>query len=473
MKKRLLCAALVFALALTACGGNGGGNKNTSEEEIKAEDINVNIDPQISADLEIMVPGGNMNERTMINCLIDDFALMYPNVNIELCFVSVDNYVSQIRNLTLGNTLPDIIWNNSPDFYDVVELGAIVDLNPFIEANEKEAKCNAYLDEDGNPCKFNLEDDFYQEFFDMGSRGDTVYVIPRSCDSVVTFYNVEMLTAAGVDFDPLTTIVKNGWSWDDFLSVCAQVRTWMDNNGHASDYVIDANLTSWLSVCYPMLASFGAEAVNEKGENAIKSERTKECLEMVREMVVNRYINDSTVSTGSSFETGGSAMLFQSASISHYAERPKLKGKIDLVSFPLIKDYNQPKIGAGVAGYSITKTSKNKEVAWAFLTYLLSRKGQQKMALNGLNLASIRRDLSDYKTANWGKGYENINLAAYTYGSEYKIGSNYFERTKLTAKAGIQAALTQLFMNATNKSKNIDEIIDLAERDIDDAMLDY
>jgi ABC-type glycerol-3-phosphate transport system substrate-binding protein len=166
-------------------------------------------------------------------------------------------------------------------------------------------------------------------------------------------------------------------------------------------------------------------------------------------------------------------MLFQSASISLYANKPSLKGKIDLVSFPLIMDNNTPKIGAGVAGYSICSTSKNKDVAWAFLSYLLSQKGQQKMALNGLNLASIRKDLSDHTKANWGKNYENLNLSAYTYGAEYKITPEFFTRTKLTAKAAIQQSLVQLFTDATNASKPIADAISSAKRGIDYALIDY
>ena len=114
-------------------------------------------------------------------------------------------------------------------------------------------------------------------------------------------------------------------------------------------------------------------------------------------------------------------------------------------------------------------------MAWAFLTYLLSYTGQQEMALNGLNLASIRQDLSDYTTANWGKGYETLNLSAYTYGSEYKVSADFFTRTTLTAKAGLQQALTQMFNNACNaeKAKDIDSIIATAVRDMEDAMIEY
>lgn len=476
--KKLFSILLAGVSALALIGGcaprtgnsTGGG---TSDSGSAAEDINVNLDPTISADLEIMVPGGNLNEQTMIDCLIDDFALLYPNVRISMSYVSVDNYVSAVSTQALAGNLPDIIWSNSPDFYDLLDANIICDLTPYIQANEKQETCYTYPDADGEASKFDYENDFFTEFFDMGSKDDKVYVIPRSCDSVVTFINTEILTAAGVDLDPATTVVKNGWTWDEFMDVCAKVRAYMDANGMSGDYVFDANLTSWLSVCYPLLISYGAEVIDEKGNNVIDSANTRACLEMVRELVTKRYINDSTVATTGSFENGRSAMLFQSASISLYAEKRALKGKVDLVSFPLVMENNTPKIGAGVAGYAINAKSKNKEIAWAFLTYLLSYQGQQNMADNGLNLASIRKDLADPSAANWGLKYAELNLEAYTYGSEYKLSTDFFVRTKLSAKAGIQQALKQMFNSASNASKDIESVIKTAVADINDAMIEY
>lgn len=466
----LLLAGLMSLSLFAGCADRGKPNGTT----VDPEDVNVNLDPNTKAELEIMVPGGNINERTMIQCLIDSFADLYPNVTITMSYVSVDNYVSAVGQQQLANTLPDIVWSNSPDFYDLVESETFIDLAPYMQANEMADTVYTYRDANGQPAKFSSED-FFTEFFNMGAMDGKNYVIPRSCDTVITFLNTDILTKAGVDLDPATTKVKNGWTWDDFMQVCAQVRSWMDKNGMANNYVIDANLTSWLSVCYPMLISYGAEVIDEEGKVAIDSEATRQCLEMVAEMVEKRYINDSTVATTGSYDNGKSAMLFQSASVSLYAERLALKGKVDLVSFPLITVNNTPKIGAGIAGYAINAASENKEIAWAFLTYLLSYTGQQEMALNGLNLASIRKDLSDYTTANWGKGYETLNLSAYTYGSEYKVSTDFFVRTTLTAKAGLQQALQQMFNSASNaeKAKDIDAIIATTVRDMEDAMIEY
>ena len=94
------------------------------------------------------------------------------------------------------------------------------------------------------------------------------------------------------------------------------------------------------------------------------------------------------------------------------------------------------------------------------------------MALNGLNLASIRKDLSDPAVANWGKGYENFNLAAYTWGSQYKTSPSFFEYAPIKAKTAIDKALTDLFVDGTNMKKTTQEAIASCKKAIDDAMAD-
>ena len=459
--KKLLCflLAVLTAAALAGCkektkdsASDGGGEGTTPVT------VNLTIDKNVSADISILVPGGNINERTMIDALIEDFALMYPNVKFTMNYVTVNSYDSEIKNLARVNKLDDIIWSNSPDFYFLVNNDLVYNLNPYIEASEEAGV-------------FDLDKDFYSEYFDMGSLNGNLYCIPRSADSVVTFINTEIFEQAGIDM----TKIKDGWSWDTFMETCATIRDYFDRNGMGDRYVIDANLTSWLSVCYPMLRSFGADVFDANGNIAINSQATKNCLALVKEMVDKRYIVDSREASGSSFEAGTSAMLFQSASVSLFADRVMLKGKTDLVSFPLINVNETPKIGCGIAGYCINKNTANADICWAFLNYMLSYNGQQKMALNGLNLASIRKDLSDTTVANWAKSYPDINMSAYLYGSEYKIDTSFLSKVDAGKKTDFTTALTDMFNSACNGSKNSDlnKIVNRCVEDLEYALEEY
>lgn len=451
MKKIVLAILTVCLMSFNFMGCK----INKVPESNEGAEVSLTVDSEIEADISILVPSGNDNEKSMINCLIEDFALMFPNVKISLKFVSPTSYDSGIRQMAAAGTLPDIIWSNSPDFYYLVNKGLAMNLTPYIKASEK-----ANI--------FNLKETFHSEFFDSGSIDGKLYCVPRSADTVVTFYNKEIFNAANVDM----STVKDGWSWESFLAACEKVRTYYNANGMSDRYVVDANFANWLSVNYPMLSSYGAEVIDANGNVVIDSDATKQALDMVRYMVNKRYVVDSSQSSGSSFETGGGAMLFQSSSFSHYAERKALKGKIDIVSFPLINDNNAPKIGSGIAGYAISNTTKYYDLCWQFLNLMLSKDGQEKMALNGLNLPSIRKDLADHTTANWGKKYPDNNLGAYLYGAEYKIDSSFLLRADISAKSNISAAINDLFVYAQDKSRDIDVAIAKCKQDIVDALAD-
>lgn len=414
-------------------------------------DAHINLPTDTTAELRILIPGGNANETTMIEKAIEGFNLIYPNIKISMSYLAVNSFENTVRNQALAGTLPDIVWANSPDFYYLVSKNLALPLNKYIDLSEEAGI-------------FNLEEDFHKEFFDIGSLKGSNYVIPRSADSVVTFYNKEILTAAGVDLE----LVKDGWTWDTFLGVAQQVRTYFDANGYSDRHILDANLNSWLSVNYPILRSYGADVSDDTGKITIDSPETTEALTMVRKLVTDRIIVGTGVTSASSFEAGTSAFLFQSAAVSLFANRRALEGNIDIVSFPLIGD--SPKIGSGVAGYTINASTKYKDESWAFLNYLISYDGQQNLALGGLNLPSIRKDLIDYTVANWGAGYTDFNLGAYLYGTDYKITIEFLQYFDPKYKSDLDLALKDLFNNATNVDKTIEETIATAVRDIDDAL---
>ena len=104
---------------------------------------------------------------------------------------------------------------------------------------------------------------------------------------------------------------------------------------------------------------------------------------------------------------------------------------------------------------------------------MLSYNGQQKMANNGLNLASVRKDLADPTTANWGIKYPGINMQAYLYGSEYKTDTAFFARLDPSMKPDFTTALKDMFNSACNATKDIDQAIKTCVEDMEYALDEY
>ena len=94
--KKILSLILVLSLSLALMLGCSG-TPNTPDTP--DEEVSLTVDPDIEAEISILVPSGNDNEKTMINCLLDDFSMMFPNVTVSMRYVSITNYDSSIRQM--------------------------------------------------------------------------------------------------------------------------------------------------------------------------------------------------------------------------------------------------------------------------------------------------------------------------------------------------------------------------------------
>lgn len=476
MNKRnshLLILASIVTMGLTSCGGGSGssssqsnsdssnsqsssnaGSSNQSQSSSSQGGSNISVDPNIKDTISILVPSGNDNEKTMIKNAFDTgFSLLYPNVELDMQFVSISSYETNIRNRVIAGSLPDIVWTNSPEYIFLVKNDIAEPLNGYIQGSE-------------DAGDFVFKDDFKTSYFNMASIDGLRYAVPRSADCVVTFYNKELLAQANID----TAKIKNGWTWSDFLDICAEWRAYQDGLGKADTYCVDAYLTGWGSVSYPLLRSFGADVLDNDGKISLDSDGTRNAVNCIRNLTEKKYSVKSGSTSGTSFDTGTTPFCFQSAAFSLYDEKTILHDKIDVVSFPRIMDNNTPKIGGGIAGYSINKKSHNKALAWQFLNYLISKEGQEKMAEGGLNLAPIRKDMDDFTTQKWGEGYTDKNLSAYLCYDDEKITEEYLSRVSPEYLSGLQEAFQDFVSDATNSRKSVDKVISDAVDAITDVL---
>ncbi|MFQ9737975.1 MAG: hypothetical protein ACLR06_09725 [Christensenellaceae bacterium] len=76
-------------------------------------------------------------------------------------------------------------------------------------------------------------------------------------------------------------MVKNGWSWEDFLTVCGQVREYYDKKSDSKFYPIDANFT-WEAVSWPVMKSLGGELIDKEGKFALTEGKTRKFIPLFR-----------------------------------------------------------------------------------------------------------------------------------------------------------------------------------------------
>ena len=456
-----LLLALVMVVAAVGCSYKRPGD---ATEEVKYT-INFDLPASTKTTIKVLIPDDEY-ERKIMNALIAGFNQKYPLIDVQINTLTIDRYNTVVFQQSQAEILADIVWTNSSNYYFLISNGISLNLNQYIEQGTQAGV-------------FNYETDFSSDFKEMGVVGENRYAIPRSIDSVVCFYNKEILEKAGADM----SLVKDGWTWNDFLTICESVRNFYDTTSdpdfnNKEFYPVDANLT-WESVAYPIIKSLGGEVLNENGEFALTKEKSDEIVAFIKNLVDNKYVAGEN-SSQSSFESGTGALYFQSTAIDKLYNKASLvnqatkESKFDVVSFPLINGESSV-IGNGFAGYAMNKATASDQTkldaSAAFLAYLMSYDGQQKVASDGgLTLPSIRSDLSiDNAEANWHKQYSaSFNMEAYVWGADYKMGLPFLADTKAEFTSGIVNAMNT-YVGAYALKETADTAYNLFKGEVQDV----
>lgn len=251
--RRIYVLMLVLVLSLSLFTGCLGKPQivNPGDDYVVSD-----IDKNITAKVKITVPNAS-EEQDIIKKVRAEFNKEFPNVTINIDSTNkgaVETIMDYYRvEQSKPGTMPDMFFCTSFDMQYLGEEGLLLNLEPLIRNSV-------------NKGTFNL-DDYYEEMWNLGKfnfTGNKQYLVPRSADRVVTHINKKIFNDAGVDMNPETTKVKNGWTWQDFLDTCAKLRTYYDSKTKEQDpiinkegFLIDAYF-SWEAVFNPMLIANGA-----------------------------------------------------------------------------------------------------------------------------------------------------------------------------------------------------------------------
>ena len=434
--KKIICILLcvLFVMGFAGCGKSGGGNGNTDDYE-----VNLHPDTQTTATLRVACENYD-KEKKIISDLGALFKKQYPNVKVDIVPFS-GAISSTYASWASANNMPDIFINNTFDMFTLSDKGILLNLDPYLNAEKEDSESD-----------FDIND-YYESYFKMGQEkfDGAQYMIPRSADRVVCHYNKAVFTAAGVDM----SLVRNGWTWDDFFTVCDTLRAWYDANGKEGYYLADSYIT-WEAVYNPIFEAKGATYFDDNGNVTLDSKNTENALAFMKSLIDNRYVAPISVEQAGMTANKGCILFHSQASsiitsdLQKYYTGQKVEEFYDVVTMPVFE--GNEKIGCGAAGYSVYSGSDNRDLAWQFLKVLLSKDGQNVMADSGSNYVPVRKDMADYTNPenHWGKGFENCNMSAYTFNSgadgqpDWNCYTTYTAKQKPKHASNISKAITQL-----------------------------
>lgn len=442
--KKILSFALTLLLALGVATGCGAPTGNSGS---KPSEVNLHPDENVTATLRVAVENYTA-EKKIISEIGEILTAKYPNVTVKIETISggiSSQYATWFRN----KNVPDILVNNSFDMFTLSDKGLLSDLTPYLEAEAADPEST-----------FDIND-YYESYIKMGQANfdGEQYMIPRSADRVVCHYNKAIFKAAGVDM----SLVRNGWTWDDFMTVCATLRKYYDSQDSMKAYTLVDPYFTWEAVYNPIFESYGVEYYDENGEVALESDATENALKFIKSIIDDKYASRPSVEQAGMAGNKG-CMLFHSQAASlmatelsvYYPDAEKVSDYYDVVTMPVIPGHE--KIGCGAAGYSVYDGSENKDLAWQFLKILLSKEGQNIMADSGSNYVPVRKDMADYTNPenHWGKGYEDLNLSAYTYNCgagddpDWNCYTTYIARKAPKYASSVGSAISTLIANYCN-----------------------
>lgn len=438
MKKLVtLLLALLLALGLVACGDS----KTPGDEDVEI------LDPNTEGKITVAILA-NDSEIKMFTRAIEGFNSIYKNIEVEL--MTIPDYESSIMGKLNGGEEIDVIHTPDNMVSYFAEQEVLTDLTPYMEQSGFD------------------ESKYYKSMMDLGKStvDGKQYMMPRDYSKMVTFYNKEIFDTAGVDYP------KMGWTWEDFLKTCEALKSKIDSKY----YVVDASM-EYAILNYSIMASNGADKYLDDTFSLVKdTSKMKAGMEMAKELVSKGYAPNPDGYKAGSFFKKTAAMTFDvRPNFSSFAT-PDMENDFDVVNFPLIGGEENGKIATGTSGFSIYTGSSKKNMAWAFINYIMSEDGQKVLTQSG-NAVPVLKSLAESDDAAWrtfknGKG-NDINNDAFTAYADNDVVSNYFGNLPPAAVLMYKGEWSSCCMAALNGTKTVDKAFADLNRAIETIKRNY
>ena len=309
---------------------------------------------------------GAPEEQQVWQAVVDDFHKANPNITVKVDVSDWDSYWTKLNTLIAGGTPPDVFAMDAPLFLDWQSRGALLNLQPYIDANP------GFLD------------GFYPQTLTAYKTADGYYGLPRDFQTIVLFYNKKMFDAAGVPYP------TSEWTYDDLLAAAKKLTLDTNNDGKIEQYGFWSD--TW------DMELLWSEAIWANGGEIISPDHTKTLIGEGGAREAWNYI-DSLYKEGvmptptAAGEFGGD--LFQSGmaamtTIGHWAVPGYVQSEIDFNVVPVPSGPAGRATSVNSAGFVVSKDTKHADAAFEFIKYALSEPGQKKLAELGFAIPVLK-----------------------------------------------------------------------------------
>jgi len=298
-----------------------------------------------------------LEEERVNKSLIKEFETQNPGTKIEYINDPDRQAMQKLQVMFAGNESPDIMSIHGAYFLPFASRGFLLPLDEFIDKC-RELKLSDFYPKLINGCKY---------------RG-TLYSLPRYTSVYVLFYNRNLFDGEGL------TYPGENFTWDDFLNAAKRLTKDTNNDGVIDQF--GSTMDFWGARIYPWIWQNNGRIFDTENNLCLLNDKnTVEAIQFLvdlryRHKVVPLVLPVEYKSNVEMFRTGKIGMFISGAwDIQGLRSEKAIPWNIG----PLPKNKKKATM-LGMENYAISSRTKNKELSYKFLEFILGKESQLLMA---------------------------------------------------------------------------------------------
>jgi multiple sugar transport system substrate-binding protein len=294
----------------------------------------------------------------VVEIISQGFRTRHPDVTIE--FIYGDGSYSELQGSAATGNIPDVVW--APDVITpaLIEAELLLDLEEFARG-------------DGS---VNLEDVHPVALEPGRSRvRPGLYLIPASLETIQMYYNSSLWERSGA---PLP---RDDWTWDDLIAACKRVQEstpGVDCLSFTNSGLFDH--TAWV-YWLPWVRGAGGDALSADGaQSTLSAPQSLEGLQGYLDLWIRHKIAAQPgASQDDCFVAQTCAAFFSFAGAARiYREQIGDRFAWDVQIVPAHRAGRFT--GIGSYGFAVTRASREPQLAWDFVKYIITPEAQRAIA---------------------------------------------------------------------------------------------
>lgn len=431
--RKLFLLTLIASLLLAACGGSTPAPANQEpESQAPAGEAPAGEAPAGSDAVEIsFMMWGAPEELAVWQAVVDDFHAENPNIQVQVDVSDWDSYWTKLNTLIAGGTPPDVFAMDAPLFLDWQSRGALLNLQPYIDANP------GFLD------------GFYPQTLTAYETAEGYFGLPRDFQSIVLFYNRDMFDAAGVDYPTAD------WTYDDLMAAAKSLTADTNGDGKIDQYGFWTDTWDMELFWSEAIWSFGGEIISEDHTKTLIGEGpARDAWAFIDSLYKEGVMPTPTTSGEYGLDLFQSKMAAMTT-IGHWAVPGYVQAGLNFDVAPMPSGPAGRATSVNSAGFVISKDSENADAAFEFIKFALSEAGQTRLAELGFAIPVLK---SVAESDAYLKQPGDLNQQVF-------LDSTEFARTKPVFKgyeewAGVVGdGLTPVFDGEAELDPTLDEVV--------------